>query len=426
MRSNKLDLLYLLGSFLILVFGAWNLYIIPAFAIGFMNLIKNRKNSAETLKITSKYPTVSVIVPAKNEEKVIARLLRSLLKFDYPTSKMEILVIDDNSTDRTGEICKEIASSNPGRIKVFRRIHASTKAAALNNALGFAQGALIATFDADSLPRADVLLNVVKYFDDPKVAGVQGTIYCSNSDENILTRFISLERAIQYEIYQNGKDSLGLFVSLNGTCQFIKANVLRELGGWNEKNLAEDMELSLRIAEKNYKVRYASDVKTYEESPNDINGVIKQRTRWFRGNIENMIKFGRLLKKPASWIRLDAEIQLLGTFIVVLGVFNYFMAGWTFTLSTDQFLVGIMYTTSVLTLLFLALAGLSLVFVSRPLKLVNLIWLPLIYMYWGLQSFIALNAVFLIAFRRPSRWNKTQRSGKVTSEDAKKIANTVS
>ena len=413
--------MYLFGSILILVFCVWNLYSIPALTFGFRNMVRKKGDKPNSVKKASRLPVVSIIVPAKNEERVIGRLLRSLLNLDYPSSKLEILVVDDNSTDRTGEVCEEIVRRYPDRVRVFRRNECSTKASALNFGLMHAKGELVATFDADSLPEADAVLNVVKYFDDPKVAGVQGTIFCSNSDENMLTRFLSLERAIQYEVYQNGKDCLGLFVSLNGTCQFIRGSVLREVGGWNEDSLAEDMELSLRLVENDYKVRYASDVKTYEETPNHINGVVKQRTRWFRGNIENMIKFGRLIKKPASWVRLDAEIQLFGTLIAALCVLNYFMAAWTFTLPADQFLVWVMRITTVVTFSTLALAGFSLVIVSKPLKLSNLLWLPFIYLYWALQSFIALNAIFLILFRRPSNWSKTQRSGVITSAKAKKI-----
>jgi len=406
---------------LILVFCVWNLYGIPALVVGFRNLVKKRQTSFEHSKIGFDLPVISVIVPAKNEEKVVGRLLRSFLRLDYPASKMEILVVDDASSDRTFEIIEEIADENPGRIKVFRRFKSSTKASALNFGLKFASGDLVATFDADSLPESDVLLNVVKYFSDPKVAGVQGSILSSNSDENMFTKFLSLERSVQYQIYQNGKDCLGLFVSLNGTCQFIRKSVLEDLGAWNETSLAEDMELSLRLVESDYKVRYAFDVKTHEESPNDLSGIVRQRTRWFRGNIENMVKFGRLMKKPASWVRVDAEIQLLGTFLAILCFFNYFMAYWTFTLPVDQLLVGIMYFTSILTLLVIGLVGLSLVIISKPFKWANLLWLPFIYGYWALQSFIALNAFFLVLFRRPIKWSKTKRSGIITSPEAKKI-----
>ena len=411
---------------MILTFFAWNLYSLPALIAGFRNLTKKKKHYSKASKIDPiKLPIVSIIIPAKNEEKVIQRLLKCLLNFNYPKSKMEIIVVDDNSTDRTFELCKEIANKMSHRIKVLKRLESSTKAAALNYGLKFAKGDIIANFDADSLPESDALINAIKYFNDPKVAGVQGIIYSSNPDENMLTKFLSLERSIQYEIYQNGKDSLGLFVSLNGTCQFIKKPILEELGGWNEKNLAEDMELSLRLAEKNYKIKHALDVKTHEESPNNISGMLKQRTRWFRGNMENMIKFGRLLKKPANKIRLDAEIQLLGNLIAILCVFNYIMAYWTFTLPVDQFLVAIMYITSFLMLFVLAIAGLSLVILSKPIKPTNILWLPFIYGYWALQSFIALNAVFLIIIRHPIKWSKTKRSGIITSQKALNIISSV-
>jgi len=334
---------------------------------------------------------------------------------------MEIIVVDDNSTDKTFQICKEISNNTPDQIKVIKRSKSSTKAAALNYGLKFAKGEIIANFDADSLPESDALINAVKYFNDPKVAGVQGTIFSSNSEENMLTKFLSLERSLQSQVYQNGKDTLGLFVSLNGTCQFIRKSVIDDIGGWNEKNLAEDMEISLRLAEKNFKIRYASDVKTHEESPNNISGMVKQRTRWYRGNIENMIKFGRLLKNPANKVRLDAELQLFGNLIAILCVLNYIMAFWTFTLSYNQFLVIIMYITSFLTLLVLALAGLSMVIASKPFKPSNILYFPFIYGYWALQSFLALNALFLIVIRRPIRWSKTQRSGVITSKEAKNI-----
>jgi hypothetical protein len=134
-----------------------------------------------------------------------------------------------------------------------------------------------------------------------------------------------------------------------------------------------------------------------------------------------MIKFGRLLKKPFSRVRLDAEVQLFGTFIAALCVFNYFMAAWSFNVSWGHFLVGFMQVASVVMLFTLTLLGVSLVFVSKPLRISNLLWLPFIYVYWGLQSLIAFNAVFQILFRRPSRWSKTKRSGVVTSEEAKRL-----
>jgi len=337
----------------------------------------------------------------------------------YPSSKKEIIVVDDESSDGTGKICSQYASSHR-QIRVFHRSTSTTKASALNFGVQHARGEIVATFDADSVPESDVLLRVVKYFEDRKVAAVQGRICSINADENMLTKFLFYEGAVQYEAYMRGKDRLNLFVGLAGTCQFIRRGVLEEVGGWNEKSLSEDVELSLRLTEKDYAIRYASDVRTWEESPHSVLGLVRQRARWYRGNIEMGLRFGRLLKR-LDWRRFDAEMTLFGTYLIVLCVVSYFMAAWSFLLPPDFILAVIMRFTSLLTLGILAFAGVALVCVTRPFRLSNLLWLPFIYAYWGFQSFIAMYAVLQILLRRPPKWSKTARSGVVTVEHIKEI-----
>jgi len=236
----------------------------------------------------------------------------------------------------------------------------------------------------------------------------------------MLTKFLFYEGAVQYETYTRGKDRLNLFVGLAGSCQFVRRGVLVEIGGWNGKSLSEDVELSLRLTEKDHVIKYASDVRTWEESPNSVIGLIRQRARWYRGNIEMGPKFGRLLKK-LNRRGFDAEMTLLGTYLIVLCVVSYFMAAWSFLLPSDFVLTLIMRCTSLLTVFILAFAGLALVFVTKPFRLSSLLWLPFIYAYWGFQSFIAMYAVLQIVLRRPTRWSKTTRSGIVTARYAKEI-----
>jgi cellulose synthase/poly-beta-1,6-N-acetylglucosamine synthase-like glycosyltransferase len=236
----------------------------------------------------------------------------------------------------------------------------------------------------------------------------------------MLTKFLYYEGAVQYEAYMWGKDRLNLFVGLGGSCQFIRRNVLEEIGGWNEKSLSEDVELSLRLTERDHVIKYASDVKTWEESPSSVQGLVRQRARWYRGNIEMSLKFGRLLKKP-SVRRFDAEISLFGTYLIALCIVSYFMAAWSFLLPHHFILTLVTRFTSLLTLAILAVAGIALIFVTKPFKLSNLLWLPFIYAYWGFQSFIAMYAILLIVLRRPARWSKTTRSGMVTAERPRKM-----
>ncbi len=414
------NLVYVFFAVLLLVFNAWSLYNIPVVFVGVGNLLRAGRRKDENLESSEvDLPFVSIIVPVKNEEKVVGRLLRALLNLRYPLDKMEIIVVNDGSSDKTGEICGHHAFRHRF-VRVFNRAKSSTKAAALNFGVSHARGEIIVTFDADSLPEPDALLRAVQYFCDPAVAAVQGRICSINDGENMLTRFLSYEGAVQYEAYLRGKDRLSLFVGLAGTCQFIRRSALEEVGGWNEGSLSEDVELSLRLTDRDLVIKYASDVRTWEESPCTVQGLVAQRARWFRGNIEMGYKFGRLLRK-LSLRRFDAEMSLFGSYLVVLCLVSYFMAAWSFVLPPDSVLIWVTRFTSLFTVVILAVVGVVLVHVSRPLRLWNLLWLPFIYAYWAFQSLIAFYAVLQIVFHRSGKWSKTARSGIVTSERAREI-----
>ena len=125
--------------------------------------------------------------------------------------------------------------------------------------------------------------------------------------------------------------------------------MLEELGGWSENCLAEDTELSLRMLEKDYNIRYASDVCTWEESPSNVKGLIAQRARWFRGYLDVAPRFGRLMKKPSAK-RFDAEVTLFGTFVLILCAVNFLVPLWGFQMPPTYFTVMIGQFTSVFTL----------------------------------------------------------------------------
>lgn len=408
-------------SLLLLFFNLWTLYNIPVVVAGVRSLLWRRKEKKRSCVATQKrMPLVSIIVPVKDEEKVVARLLGALLNLDYPSDKKEIIVVNDASSDKTEEICNKYASSNAG-IAVFSRPESTTKAAALNYGVRCSRGEIIATFDADSVPEPDALLKAVTYFEDVTVAAVQGRICSINADENMLTKFLSYEGGVQYEVYMAGKDELNLFVSLAGTCQFVRRSVLEEAGGWNESCLSEDTELSLRLAQRDHVIKYASDVRTWEESPFTIRSLISQRSRWYRGNIELMSRFGTLLKRP-SMRRIDAEVTLFGTLVMILCVVNYFMAFWSFSMPPNFVMTMVVQFTSLFTLIILGVVGIALAYVAKPHSVRSVLWLPFIYVYWGFQSFIAVYALLQEILRRPRKWSKTARSGLVTTEHVKELS----
>ncbi len=398
----------------------WTIYNVRVIAVGVKHLLKGRRKKREASKASGEtLPTFSIIVPVKNEERVAKRLLKTLLSLNYPPQKKQIIIVDDGSTDKTVELCAKYAMEHPGQVKLLRKPTSNGKAAALNFGLKRAQGEIVATFDADNVAELDALLKTAKYFKDPSISAVQGRVCSINADENMLTKFISYEEALRYEGYIRGKDTLGLFVDLSGTCQFIRRNVLEEVGGWDEDSLSEDMEMSFKLADKDHKVKYAPEVRSWEEKPTKVTRLMRQRARWYRGSMEVALKYGRLLKKPDRR-RLDAELTVVGPYMLILCLLSYLMTAYTFLVPSDLIFTIITQFTSFFTLLTLFFVGALLVYVTKPRKIGNILWLPFVYAYWNVQSFIALYALFQIVLRRPRRWIKTSRTGVVTNHALKR------
>lgn len=396
---------------------AWSLYNLPILAAG----VRNARRSKKTRKRFSEnrsLPTFSIVVPVKNEEKVIGRLLNALSRLDYPSDKREVVIVEDGSTDDTLNVCRKYAEQVGLNIKVLQKPSSDGKSSALNYGVAHAKGEIVGIFDADNVPDRDALLNACSFFEDPAVAAVQGRTSSINAGENMLTKFISHEETVWCEVYLRGKDVLNLFVHLKGSCQFIRRDVLEKLKGFDEKALSEDMEISARLAENGYKIRYASNVRSWQESPASVKSLFRQRTRWFRGTMEVAFKYGRLMSKP-SMRNLDAEVTLLGPFVLIAALATYLATFYTFfePLPFSFLLQLVMDASALVATLTILLCGLALVYSSKPRKAKSLLWLPFVYFYCSLQAFISFYAVLLILLRRPRKWLKTEKKGVVTGYD---------
>jgi cellulose synthase/poly-beta-1,6-N-acetylglucosamine synthase-like glycosyltransferase len=389
----------------------WALYNVPILASGVKDFCKKRQKPRKKNVPEELLPSFSIVVPVKNEERVIDRLLDSLSTLDYPLNKREIIIVEDGSTDKTNNICMNYVKEHPN-MKILHKSLSNGKPSALNFGLAHAKGDIVAIFDADNVPANDALSAVVEYFEDPKVAAVQGRTASINPKENMLTQFISYEEAVWCEAYLRGKDVLNLFVHLKGSCQFLRRDVLEQLQGFDEAVLSEDMEISARLVENDYKIRYASDVVAMQESPSNLKTLFQQRTRWFRGTMEVAFKYGRLMTK-LNRIKFDAETTLFAPFILIASLAPYIAAFWVFSTfwSLDavwRLVVQFGMLTTTLTML---TCGLALIYVSKPRKVRSLLWFPFVYCYWSLQAFIALYAMILIVLRRPRVWTKTNKQG---------------
>jgi cellulose synthase/poly-beta-1,6-N-acetylglucosamine synthase-like glycosyltransferase len=388
----------------------WTIYNGSIIYVGVKNKHKylDLKNKNEAL------PKFSIIVPTKNEETVIRRCLDGLLEVDYPKDKMEIIVVDGNSTDTTGKICSEFTTKYPEIFKVITEKASKGKPTALNLALPHITGEIVGVFDADSLPEKEVLRKVTSHFNDKKVIAVQGRTTSINEKRNILTRVIAMEEKAWFQALLGGREKLQLFVPLTGSCQFVRRNVLEELGGWDETSLTEDVELALRLVEKNHLIKYAPDVCSGQETPNSLGELIRQRVRWYRGYMETALKYGRLLDN-LNRKTVDAEISLAGPFMMVISLLSYI--NWFFIalfLSESNPILNFTGLVIVLTAVSMISIGIALTASERPIKLRNILWIPSIYAYWLVQMCIAGWAFLKLVFRRKRVWSKTVKKGFTT------------
>jgi cellulose synthase/poly-beta-1,6-N-acetylglucosamine synthase-like glycosyltransferase len=397
----------------------WTIYNGSIIYVGIKNKRKNQTAPASNNTL-GELPSYSLIVPTKNEESVIRRCLDGIMNIDYPKDKMQVIVVDGSSTDNTCGICEEFKQKYPDNFQVICEQTTSGKPAALNLALPYATGDIVAVFDADSLPEKDVLSKVTSYFNDKKVMAIQGMTTSINEKSNILTRVISTEEKAWFQMLMSGREKLRLFVPLNGTCQFIRRNILTEMGGWDENSLTEDVELALRLVEKNHLIKYAPDVCSGQETPTALKSLVKQRVRWYRGYMETALKYGRLLNN-INKRTVDAEISLAGPYMMVVSLLSYI--NWFLVvvfLSQTTPVINFTGLVIALTAVSLVSIGVALTASEKPIKPKNILWIPCVYVYWLIQMVIAGWALLKLVFRQKRDWTKTAKTGSAAPKDAVK------
>jgi len=238
-------------------------------------------------KLPLNLPPISILIPAHNEGLVIADTLKALLNLNYPQGRLEILVINDGSTDDTADQVSAAAARDP-RVRLFnvpKECAARGKSAALNKGLKQCRHDVIGIFDADNLPEPDSVIHLARQLATyPNLGAVIGKFRCVNRKRNLLTRFINLESLAFQWIVQAGRWRLLGVATLPGTNYLIRRQLLEELGGWDEQALTEDAEMSIRIYRAGYLIKFIPYAVTWEQEPETLPVWFKQRTRWARGN----------------------------------------------------------------------------------------------------------------------------------------------
>ncbi|PIU61531.1 hypothetical protein COX58_03045 [archaeon CG_4_10_14_0_2_um_filter_Archaea_38_6] len=229
---------------------------------------------------------ISAIVPAYNEEKTIAETINSLLKQNYPRKFFEIIVINDGSTDATRKKCEEY--SKKGLIRLINQKNGG-KANAMNNAIKRAKGELIYVLDADSCADENSFKHLIGYFDNPRVAAVTSSmrVTCKES-------FLQKIQWVEYLFSILMRKIMSLFNCLYvtpGPGSIYRKKVIKEIGGFSEETLTEDMEIAFNIQHHNYVIENSLNSTVLTNTPDKLTNLIKQRRRWYTGFIEDSTSY---------------------------------------------------------------------------------------------------------------------------------------
>jgi cellulose synthase/poly-beta-1,6-N-acetylglucosamine synthase-like glycosyltransferase len=261
------------------------------------------------------WPTVTIIIPAHNEELVIGDCLDAMSRLDYPSDRLRIVVINDRSTDRTEEIVQTRVAKD-GRLRLHNRDAQAVpgKPAAVGDIVEQIDSEIVAFFDADYVPDPPLLKLLMAPFIDPEVGATMGRVVPYNTNANLLTRLIDLERRAGYVVDQQARSLLNLLPQFGGTVGGVRLAALREIGGWNPNILAEDTDLTYRLFIGGWTVEYLDHAMCYEESPETWPVRFKQVCRWAYGHDECVFKYlgPVLMERRYSLLRrADAVVVLL-------------------------------------------------------------------------------------------------------------------
>ncbi len=269
-------------TFVFLIYMFIALYFLFLFI---MTFLQNRKQMFDSPEVVSE-KSVSVLIPAYNEEASIRGTVESVLGIDYG-NLIEVIIINDGSKDRTKEVAQELEKKYD-KVWLLDKEN-SGKADSLNQAIEIAKGELVTVVDADSYPSKDSLKKMVGFLEDEKVAGVTTRILVRNPN-----KFIQKLQSIEYRIIGFTRKLLGFLDAIYvtpGPLAVYKKEVLKGVGGFDTKNMTEDIEITWRLVFEGYKVKMAFMPSVTTVSPDTFKKWFHQRNRWNIGGMQTMLKY---------------------------------------------------------------------------------------------------------------------------------------
>ena len=266
------------------------------------------KHSAKVIKITplARYPLITIVVPAHNEDVVIAQTTRAILDMNYPADRMELLLFADNCADNTAAEMRRALDDPRYRdrnVRIIERTGSGGKAGALNDALKMAHGEYIGVYDADAMPETNALYFLVrKALENPeRYVAVFGRNKTRNAQQNFLTRCINQEIVVTQRIQHCAIWHLFKIGRIPGTNFIIQRQFVQEIGGWRNGALTEDTDISFKIMQSGKLIALAYNSEAFQQEPERLHDYYFQRLRWAKGNYQVVIHNFHHLFDHSNW-----------------------------------------------------------------------------------------------------------------------------
>lgn len=328
--QTRVFLILIINVPLLIINSLLLLYCLRHLLFAFNRLFGTSKNYySEIMEVN--WPKVTILVPAHNEENVIADLLNALLELDYDLTLLQVIIVNDRSTDSTASIVESFVHQYPNLFTHFnRQTGAPGKSAALYDVTPMVKNPILLIFDADYIPGPFLLKQLVVPFFDPEVGAIMGRVVPGNAAKNLLTQLIDLDRSGGYQVNQQARENLSCIPQYGGTAGGVRTQALLEVGGWNPKFLADDTEMTFRLILNDWSIVYQNKSECIELVPETWLVRNNQIRRWAKGHNQVMFKYltPLLLNRELTYLQLIDGILLLGIYLIS----PLLLAGWVFFL----------------------------------------------------------------------------------------------
>ena len=346
-QLNGFDLAIMIPYFLILgvlaAYGIHRYWLVYCYS-------KHRANVPAKPAEPATWPNVTIQLPIFNERYVVERLVEAISRLDYPSSLLEVQLLDD-STDETQAVARACVERYRALGLQIHYLHRTNregyKAGALAEGLKSATGEFVAIFDADFQPSPDFLRLTLPYFSDPNLAMVQTRWTYLNRDYSALTEVESILLDGHFVIEHGARARSGRFFNFNGTAGVWRRKAIDDSGGWQHDTLTEDTDLSYRAQLRGWRFLYAPDIECPSELPVEMNAFKAQQARWAKGLMQTAKKIlPRVLRadlpfgiKSEAFFHLTANISyplmvLLSTLLLPAMIVRFYQ-GWLQMLLID-------------------------------------------------------------------------------------------